>query len=192
MCTDQVRAARYWHALRPLRPRLFFLSCHNSIIKWRYVNYISVNFNNGTPFAEILELQAHRLTPHCNLFEGILCPACLKLQQVRSKIRECKEFLETLYIQEAHIKSSVNASHDHITCRLPQELVPKIFIECAPYSVEIGRFFHLTSSYSPRYQFPLGSVSKHGETSSGRLLSSGRPFAFTFRPMHYHRWNCCA
>jgi len=121
---------------------------------------ISFNFNNGSPFSEILELQAHRLIPHCNLFEGILCSACLKLQQVQSNIRECKELLETLYIQEAHIKSSVNALHDPITRRLPQELVSKIFIECAPYSLEIGPFFDLTSSYSPRYQFPLGSVSK--------------------------------
>ena len=42
---------------------------------------------------------------------GGCCSDCSDLRRIQSQIRECKEFLENLYIQEIRIKSSVNASH---------------------------------------------------------------------------------
>ena len=107
------------------------------------------------PFSEICILQVH-----FRLSEGPHCSACLKLQQIQSKIRECKELLETLYTQEIHIKSSINALHDPITRRLPRELVSEIFVLSSLHSVGTESFFNSASTGYLRYQFSLGSVSK--------------------------------
>jgi len=95
---------------------------------------------------------------------GERCSACLRLQEVQSKIRECKELLEELYIQEAHIKSSVNAVHDPIIRNLPLELVPDIFMWCNPNPVNNYEEFGPLPPNAPlaawRYQFSLNTVCK--------------------------------
>ena len=95
---------------------------------------------------------------------GERCSACLRLQEVQSKIRECKELLEELYIQEAHIKSSVNAVHDPIIRNLPLELVPDIFMWCNPNPVNNYEEFGPLPPNAPlaawRYQFSLSTVCK--------------------------------
>jgi len=99
----------------------------------------------------------HRGVSEC---EG--CSACLRLQEIQSKIRECKELLDKLYIQEAHTKSSVNAAHDPIIRRLPLELVSNIFTLCNPNPVETDEEFGSSPPEAPltthRYQFSLGAV----------------------------------
>jgi len=97
---------------------------------------------------------------HCSVpDDGEHCSACLELHEVQSKIRECKELLEKLYIQEAHAKSGVNAVHDPIIRRLPLELVSDIFTLSNPSPVECG--FSLlgdTPVAIQRCQFSLGTV----------------------------------
>jgi len=97
--------------------------------------------------------------------DGERCSACLRLQEVQSKIRECEELLNKLYMQEAQTKSSVNAVHDPIIRNLPLELVSNILALCNPSPVETDEEF--TSSPLPnaplstlRYQFSLGTVCK--------------------------------
>jgi len=95
---------------------------------------------------------------------GELCSPCLRLQEVQSKIRECKELLNKLYIQEAQIKSSVNAVHDPIIRNLPLELVSNILTLCNPSSVENDEEIGSSPPSAPlsawRYQFSLGTVCK--------------------------------
>jgi len=99
---------------------------------------------------------------HCSVSDdgrGEHCSACLKLQEVQSKIRECKELLDKLYIQEAHAKSSVNAVHDPIIRRLPLELVSDIFTLSNPSLVERGSsLLGDTPVATQRHQFSLGAV----------------------------------
>src|SRR6188768_2333495 len=99
---------------------------------------------------------------NCSISEGECCSACLRLRDVQSKIRECKEPPTELYIQEAHTKSSVNAAHDLIICHLPLELVSNIFIFCNPHPIQTDDFGP-SLSYRPwsanwRYQISLGMV----------------------------------
>jgi len=90
------------------------------------------------------------------------CSACSRLQEIQSRIRECKELLEKLYIQEAYAKSSVNTTHDPIIRYLPQELVSKIFMLYNPNPVETDEGFGSWGTEAPlstqRYQFSLGVV----------------------------------
>jgi len=92
------------------------------------------------------------------------CSACLGLQEVQLRIRERKEPLDELYIQEAHTKASVNTAHDLITRYLPMELASNIFILCKPNStpVEIGvEVFPPEAPFTPhKYQISLGMVCK--------------------------------
>jgi len=92
------------------------------------------------------------------------CSACLRLQEVQSKIRECKKLLEKLYMQEAHTKSSVNAVHDPIIRNLPLELVSNILTLCNPSPVEDDEEFGSLPPDAPlatrRYQLSLGTVCK--------------------------------
>ena len=99
---------------------------------------------------------------NCSNSEGKRCSACLRLQDVQSKIHESKEPPTELYIQEAHTKSSVNAAHDLIICHLPLELVSNIFIFCNPHPIQTDDFGP-SLSYRPwsanwRYQISLGMV----------------------------------
>ena len=90
------------------------------------------------------------------------CSACLRLQEVQSRIRECKELLDKLYIQEAYAQSSVNTAHDPIICYLPLELVSKIFMLSNPNPAETDEEFGSSPPNAPlaaqRYQFSLGAV----------------------------------
>jgi len=97
---------------------------------------------------------------HCSVSDdGEHCSACLELLEVQSKIRECKELLDKLYIQEAHAKSSVNAVHDPIIRRLPLELVSDIFTLSNPSPVEHGpSLLGDTPVAIQRCQFSLGTV----------------------------------
>jgi len=101
---------------------------------------------------------------HCSVSKFESCSACLGLQEVQSKIRECKEPLDELYIQEAHTKASVNTAHDLITRYLPMELASNIFMLCKPNStpVEIGvEVFPPEAPFTPhKYQISLGMVCK--------------------------------
>ena len=96
--------------------------------------------------------------------DGDRCSACLRLQEVQSKIRECKKLLEKLYMQEAHTKSSVNAVHDPIIRDLPLELVSNILTLCNPSPVEDDEEFGSLPLDVPvatqRYQLSLGTVCK--------------------------------
>jgi len=100
----------------------------------------------------------------CGIVDDDRCSACLRLQEVQSKIRECKELLKKLYIQEAHTKSSVNAVHDPIIRDLPLELVSNILTLCNPSPVENDEEFGSSPPSAPlstwRYQFFLGTVCK--------------------------------
>src|SRR6188768_1521039 len=95
---------------------------------------------------------------------GERCSPCLRLQEVQSKIRECKELLNKLYIQEAQTKSSVNAVHDPIIRNLPLELVSNILTLCNPSPVENDEEIGSSPPSAPlstrRYQFSLGTVCK--------------------------------
>jgi len=97
---------------------------------------------------------------HCSVSDdGEHCSACLELLEVQSNIRECKELLDELYIQEAHAKSSVNAVHDPIIRRLPLELVSDIFTLSNPSLVERGSsLLGDTPVAIQRCQFSLGTV----------------------------------
>jgi len=97
---------------------------------------------------------------HCSVSDdGERCSACLELLEVQSKIRECKELLDKLYIQEAHAKSSVNAVHDPIIRQLPLELVSDIFTLSNPSPVERGSsLLGDTPVAIQRCQFSLGTV----------------------------------
>src|SRR6188768_1865771 len=99
---------------------------------------------------------------NCSISEGECCSACLRLRDVQSKIRECKEPPAELYIQEAHTKSSVNAAHDPIIRRLPLELVSNIFIFCNPNPVHTAMFSPPLANRPPfaswRNQISLGTV----------------------------------
>ena len=100
--------------------------------------------------------------PNCSISKGESCSACLRLQALQSKIRECKEPRAELYIQEAHTKSSVNAAHDPIIRRLPLELVSNIFIFCNPNPVHTAIFSSPLANRPPfaswRNQISLGTV----------------------------------
>ena len=95
---------------------------------------------------------------------GERCSPCLRLQEVQSKIRECKELLNKLYIQEAQTKSSVNTVHDPIIRNLPLELVSNILTLCNPSPVENDEEIGSSPPTAPlstrRYQFSLGTVCK--------------------------------
>src|SRR6188768_3946815 len=98
----------------------------------------------------------HRCVSKCES-----CSACLRLQEVQSRIRECKEPLDELYIQEAHTKASVNTAHDLITRYLPMEVVSSVFMLCKPNPspVEIGvEVFPPEAPLTP--QISLGMVCK--------------------------------
>jgi len=99
---------------------------------------------------------------HRGVSECESCSACLRLQEVQSRIRECKELLDKLYVQEAYAKSSVNAAHDPIICYLPLELVSKIFMLSNPNPAETDKEFGSSPPNAPlaaqRYQFSLGAV----------------------------------
>ena len=99
---------------------------------------------------------------HCSVSDDSLgehCSACLELHEVQSKIRECKELLDKLYIQEAHAKSSVNAEHDPIIRRFPLELVTDIFTLSNPSPAERGSpLLGDTPVATQRFQFSLGTV----------------------------------
>jgi len=64
---------------------------------------------------------------HCTVSESECCLTCLRLYEIQSKIRDCREPLDQLYIEEEHAKFVVNAAHDPITRRLPLEFVSNIF-----------------------------------------------------------------
>ena len=100
--------------------------------------------------------------PHRCSVSGECCATCSELQHIQSKIHVCQELLEKLYIQEAHIKFSVNASHDSLICRLSLELVSIIFTLTVADEVGGDSFGHeLYYGFpQPRYQFSLAGVSK--------------------------------